>query len=86
MMDYRPYWISTKQLPVVRNGILAHICIFTAENVLMICSMDTKKADLTAGAGLAAILIALHHGNRGKVLGRPHRIEASVRFLEEILF
>jgi len=50
------------------------------------CSSSSEKADLTAYAGLAAILIALHHGNRGKVLGRPHRIEASVRFLEENLF
>lgn len=50
------------------------------------CGNSSEKADLTASACLAAILIALHHGNRGKVLGRPHRIAASVHFLEETLF
>jgi len=50
------------------------------------CNNSSEKADLTVCAGLAPILVALHHGNRGKVLGRPHRIEASVRFLEETLF
>lgn len=33
----------------------------------------------------AAVLIALHHGNRGEILGKPHRIKASVRFLNEQL-
>jgi hypothetical protein len=41
------------------------------------------KAKLLDRAKQAATLIALHHGNRGVVLKRPHRIAASVRFLEQ---
>ena len=44
-------------------------------------SADERKSTVQR-ATLAAILIALHHGNRGVALQRPHRIEASVRFLE----
>ena len=42
-----------------------------------------EKAKLLDRAKQAATLIALHHGNRGVVLKRPHRIAASVRFLEQ---
>ena len=42
-----------------------------------------EKENYWEQAKYAAILIALHHGNRGVVLRRPHRIAASVRFLEQ---
>lgn len=44
-----------------------------------------ERRSLSDQANLAAILIALHHGNRGVVLQRPHRIEAAARFLESRL-
>ena len=44
-----------------------------------------EKADHIHRANLAAVIIALHHGNRGQILKRPHRIEASVSFLEKRL-
>ena len=46
-------------------------------------SENAEKAKLLDRAKQAATLIALHHGNRGVVLKRPHRIAASVRFLEQ---
>ena len=48
-------------------------------------SDSDEKRSLTDQANLAAILIALHHGNRGVVLQRPHRVEAATRFLESRL-
>lgn len=48
-------------------------------------SDSDEKRSLINQANLAAILIALHHGNRGVVLQRPHRIEAATRFLESRL-
>ncbi len=39
------------------------------------------RRQLAATALHGGILIALHHGNRGKVLGKPHRIAAALRFL-----
>ncbi|MBX2867309.1 MAG: aminoglycoside phosphotransferase family protein [Acidiferrobacterales bacterium] len=45
-----------------------------------------NKLILKKRAKLAAIIIALHHGNRGEILGKSHRIEASVRFLQNWLF
>lgn len=41
-----------------------------------------EKHLLTRQAQLAGILIALHHGNRGVVLQRSHRVDAAARFLE----
>lgn len=46
---------------------------------------STKIPELLYHSQLASILIALHHGNRGIVVERRHRIEASVKFLEGIL-
>ncbi len=46
---------------------------------------SAEKSELHYNSQLASILIALHHGNRGKVLDRPHRIESSANFLEEVL-
>ncbi len=49
--------------------------------------LEGYTEDLNARSKLAnealygAILIALHHGNRGEILGKPHRITASVQFL-----
>lgn len=48
-------------------------------------SSSIEKSDLTDRAVLASILVALHHGNRGAVLKRRHRIEASINFLQNIL-
>jgi len=42
-------------------------------------------SQLQQRAELASILVALHHGNRGVILGRPHRIAAACHFLETIL-
>jgi hypothetical protein len=45
---------------------------------------DTSARQKYAEQALyGAILIALHHGNRGVILNKPHRILASVRFLSE---
>lgn len=44
-----------------------------------------ERSEFTDKATCASLLIALHHGNRGVVLKRPHRIKASVRFLESML-
>ena len=46
---------------------------------------EDEKKQLYHHARLAAILIALHHGNRGVVLGKPHRIDASLLFLQRVL-
>ncbi|NND90562.1 MAG: phosphotransferase [Granulosicoccus sp.] len=45
------------------------------------CRSTDDRSSLTDQAALASVLIALHHGNRGAILGRPHRIEASVKYL-----
>ena len=44
-----------------------------------------EKMELSYRSRLASILIALHHGNRGCILDRPHRIKASRQFLKGIL-
>jgi aminoglycoside phosphotransferase (APT) family kinase protein len=43
------------------------------------------QQELFDGARLAAILIALHHGNRGEILHKKHRIEAATKFLSREL-
>ncbi|MEM7363932.1 MAG: aminoglycoside phosphotransferase family protein [Pseudomonadota bacterium] len=40
-----------------------------------------NDSSLIGSTRLAAILIALHHGNRGAILARPHRIESATAFL-----
>jgi len=42
----------------------------------------TARSQYFRDALPGAILIALHHGNRGVVLRKPHRIEACARFLK----
>jgi len=44
-----------------------------------------ERRMLLDGAMLASVLIALHHGNRGVVLNKPHRIKACYRFLCGVL-
>ncbi len=51
------------------------------EHVLEGYAPEANRSVLADAARLAAILIALHHGNRGVILGRQHRIEASTKFL-----
>ncbi len=46
---------------------------------------EPEKARLQRHAWLASILIALHHGNRGRMLNRPHRIAYAARFLKSAL-
>ena len=48
-------------------------------------SSPSDNAHLKEAALLSSLLIALHHGNRGVVLNRPHRIQASARYLEQAL-
>lgn len=43
-----------------------------------------ERKELVRKAELASILIALHHGNRGAVLARPHRIDSCVRHLDTL--
>jgi aminoglycoside phosphotransferase (APT) family kinase protein len=42
----------------------------------------SQKSRFADNALLAGILIALHHGNRGVLLGIPDRIQASAKFLK----
>lgn len=45
----------------------------------------SARSKLARDALYGAILIALHHGNRGEILGKPQRIAASVQFLDHCL-
>jgi len=44
-----------------------------------------ERSEIEDKATYASLLIALHHGNRGVILNRPHRIKASIHFLERVL-
>lgn len=46
---------------------------------------SSERSRLASEALIGATLIALHHGNRGEMLEKPHRIAASVRFLAKNL-